>query len=88
MLSAHHYSWKCYANYLTKERPKADNNYLFVRQLALFERLSDHASCYTIVERIVSLNVQVLARKIKYENVLLDKGNVDVLQSKAHKARR
>lgn len=40
------------ANYLTKERPKADNNYLFVRQLAPFDRLADHASCYAIVERI------------------------------------
>lgn len=40
------------AKYLTKERPKADNNYLFVRQLAPFDRLADHASCYAIVERI------------------------------------
>jgi site-specific recombinase XerD len=40
------------ARYLTKERPKTDTNYLFARQLAPFERLADHASCYAIVERI------------------------------------
>lgn len=40
------------ANYLTQERPKADNNYLFVRQLAPFNCLTDHASCYAVVKRI------------------------------------
>lgn len=40
------------ANYLSKERPKTSNNFLFLRQLAPFDRLADHASCYAIVERV------------------------------------
>ena len=39
------------AKYLSSERPKANNDYLFVRQLAPFTPLSDHASCYAVVER-------------------------------------
>jgi integrase len=40
------------ARYLTEERPKADNDYLFVRTLAPFNPLSGHASCYAVVERV------------------------------------
>ncbi|KUO58428.1 MAG: hypothetical protein APF84_01665 [Gracilibacter sp. BRH_c7a] len=40
------------ANYLSEERPKANNDFLFVRQLAPFDSLSDHASCYAVVERV------------------------------------
>lgn len=39
------------AKYLSSERPKANNDYLFVRQLAPFAPLSDHGSCYAVVER-------------------------------------
>ncbi len=42
-------------NYLSKERPKVNNNFLFLRQLAPFDRLADHASCYAIVERVFKL---------------------------------
>jgi integrase len=38
MHSACYCDCECIANYLIKERPKADNSYLFVRQLAPFER--------------------------------------------------
>lgn len=40
------------ARYISEERPKADNDFLFVRQLAPFEPLSDHASCYSVVSRV------------------------------------
>lgn len=40
------------ARYLSEERPKTDNNFLFVRQLAPFEPLSGHASCYEVVKRV------------------------------------
>lgn len=40
------------ANYISKERPQTDNNFLFLRQLAPFNPLSDHASCYDIVKRV------------------------------------
>lgn len=40
------------ARYISEERPKADNNFLFVRQLAPFNRLSGHASCYYVVSRV------------------------------------
>jgi len=40
------------ANYLSEERPKANNDFLFVRQLAPFDPLSNHASCYAVVERV------------------------------------
>lgn len=42
------------ANYLSEERPKTNNDFLFVRQLAPFDSLSDHASCYAVVERVFS----------------------------------
>lgn len=38
------------ARYLYKERPDADNDYLFVRTLAPFGPLAGHASCYVIVK--------------------------------------
>ena len=37
--------------YLTEQRPKAPNDFLFVRSLAPFNPLSCHASCYVVVER-------------------------------------
>lgn len=40
------------ANYLSEERPKVNNNFLFVRQLAPFDSLSDHSSCYAVVQRV------------------------------------
>lgn len=40
------------ARYISEERPKADNDFLFVRQLAPFDHLSDHASCYSVVSRV------------------------------------
>lgn len=38
------------ARYLYKERPDAENDYLFVRTLAPFGPLAGHASCYVIVK--------------------------------------
>lgn len=40
------------ARYISEERPKADNDFLFVRRLAPFDPLSDHASCYSVVSRV------------------------------------
>ena len=40
------------ARYLCEERPAADNDYLFVRQLAPFNPFTDHASCHAIVTRV------------------------------------
>ena len=39
------------ARYLCEERPVADNDYLFVRQLAPFYPFADHATCHSIVTR-------------------------------------
>lgn len=38
------------ARYLYEDRPSANNDYLFVRDLAPFEPLSGHSSCYVIVK--------------------------------------
>ncbi|CUX36398.1 Tyrosine recombinase XerD [Clostridium sp. C105KSO15] len=38
--------------YITKERPDAENDFLFVRQLAPFDPFTDHASCYAVVKRV------------------------------------
>lgn len=40
------------ARYITEERPDAPNDFLFVRQIAPFEPLADHASCHCIVRRV------------------------------------
>ena len=40
------------ARYIVEERPKANNDYLFVRQLAPYEPLSSHSSCYKVVQRV------------------------------------
>lgn len=40
------------ARYITEQRPDAPNDYLFVRMIAPFDRLSCHSSCYMIVKRI------------------------------------
>ncbi len=37
--------------YLCEERPPARNDYLFVRQLAPFDPLSGHSSCYYVIRR-------------------------------------
>jgi integrase len=39
------------ARYLYEDRPSADNDYLFVRDLAPFGPLSGHSSCYVIVKK-------------------------------------
>ena len=39
------------ARYLYEDRPSADNDYLFVRDLAPFGSLSGHSSCYVIVKK-------------------------------------
>ena len=41
------------ARYLTEQRPATDNDYLFVRLIAPYEPLSDHASCYMMIKRIL-----------------------------------
>ncbi len=41
------------ARYLVEQRPDAPNDYLFVRLLAPFDRLSGHSSCYVMVKRIL-----------------------------------
>lgn len=38
--------------YITEERPDAKNDFLFVRQLAPFDPLTDHSSCYEVVRRV------------------------------------
>ena len=38
--------------YLCEERPPAENDYLFVRQLAPFDAFTDHSSCYAVVRRV------------------------------------
>ena len=38
--------------YLYENRPSADNDYLFVRDLAPFGPLSGHSSCYVIVKKV------------------------------------
>lgn len=40
------------ARYLCGERPDTDSDYLFLRRLAPFDPLTDHASCHAIVERV------------------------------------
>ena len=40
------------ARYLVEQRPDAPTDYLFVRLLAPFDRLSSHSSCYVMVKRI------------------------------------
>ncbi len=40
------------ANYISKERPLTDSDFLFVRQLDPFEPLADHASCHAVVSRV------------------------------------
>ena len=41
------------ARYLTTQRPKAPNDYLFVRLIAPLDPLSSHSSCYVMVKRIL-----------------------------------
>lgn len=40
------------ARYICEERPAAENDYLFVRQVAPFEPFADHAACHTVVTRV------------------------------------
>ncbi len=40
------------ARYICEERPAADNDYLFVRQLAPYNHFADHASCHAVVTRV------------------------------------
>jgi len=38
--------------YITRERPDAPNDFLFVRQLAPFDPFKDHSTCYEVVRRV------------------------------------
>jgi len=38
--------------YLSEERPKTNNDYIFVRKLAPFDPLSSHSACYAITKKI------------------------------------
>jgi integrase len=40
------------ARYISEERPQASNDFVFVRQLAPFNPLTDHAACHAIVSRV------------------------------------
>ena len=40
------------ARYISEERPCVDENILFLRMLAPFAPLTDHASCHAIVSRV------------------------------------
>jgi len=40
------------ASYISEERPKTDNDFLFIRLLAPFEPLAEHSSCYAVVRRV------------------------------------
>lgn len=40
------------AKYIVEERPKSNDNHLFLRSLAPFISLVDHASCYAIVSKV------------------------------------
>ncbi len=40
------------ARYISEERPDVGSDYLFMRQLAPFTPLADHASCHAIVSRV------------------------------------
>jgi len=40
------------ARYISEERPQASNDFIFVRQLAPFNPLTDHAACHAIVSRV------------------------------------
>ncbi len=40
------------ARYLAEERPKTNNVFLFVRQIAPFGPFADHATCYAVVSRV------------------------------------
>ena len=41
------------ARYISEERPNAQSDYLFLRSLAPFTPLTDHASCHAIVSRVL-----------------------------------
>lgn len=43
------------AKYISEERPNAKNNYLFVREVAPFEPLANHTTCYGIVSRVFKM---------------------------------
>ena len=38
--------------YLIEERPVTQNDFVFVRELAPFDPLTDHSSCYAVVRRV------------------------------------
>lgn len=40
------------ARYISEERPNTESDYLFLRALAPFSPLADHASCHAIVSRV------------------------------------
>lgn len=40
------------ARYICEERPNANNDYLFVREIAPFEPFADHSACHYVVSRV------------------------------------
>ena len=40
------------ASYISEERPKTDNDFLFLRLIAPFDPLAGHSSCYAVVKRV------------------------------------
>lgn len=42
--------------YITKERPKVDNNYLFLTSFAPYKTFSDHSACYSIVNKVFKIS--------------------------------
>lgn len=43
------------SDYLINERPKSGRREIFLRQLAPYEPLADHASCYAIIKRVFTV---------------------------------
>lgn len=41
--------------YITEERPKVKNEHLFVKEVAPFEKLANHTTCYGIVNRVFKM---------------------------------
>lgn len=41
--------------YITQDRPKVDDEHLFLRSLAPFEPFTDHAACHAVVSRVFNV---------------------------------
>ncbi len=42
--------------YITEERPKVDNDYLFLRSFAPYNSFADHAACHSIVSKVFRIS--------------------------------